>query len=109
LRAVGWLLCGATLVVASQDWLTLLAGWLLTSPALQSLLTFFPQRPQARIAARREAVASRLAELCLLLAAGLISWAVGSLSFDTVAQPLASPNAELARQPARCCWWAAWC
>jgi hypothetical protein len=34
-------------VVASQDWLTLLAGWLLTSPALQSLLTFFPQRPQA--------------------------------------------------------------
>jgi NAD(P)H-quinone oxidoreductase subunit 5 len=70
---------GATLVVASQDWLTLLAGWLLTSPALQSLLTFFPQRPQARIAARREAVASRLAELCLLLAAGLISWAVASL------------------------------
>lgn len=98
LRAVGWLLCGATLVVASQDWLTLLAGWLLTSPALQSLLTFFPQRPQARIAARREAVASRLAELCLLLAAGLISWAVGSMSFDAVAQPLTSPNAELARQ-----------
>ena len=98
LRAVGWLLCGATLVVASQDWLTLLAGWLLTSPALQSLLTFFPQRPQARLAARREAVASRLAELCLLLAAGLISWSVGSIAFDDVARTLGSPNAELARQ-----------
>jgi NAD(P)H-quinone oxidoreductase subunit 5 len=97
LRAVGWLLAGATLVVASQDWPTLLAGWLLTSPALQSLLTFYPGRPQARIAARREAVASRLAELCLLLGAGLISWAVASPAFADIARPLASPGAQLAR------------
>ena len=97
LRAVGWLLAGATLVVASQDWLTLLAGWLLTSPALQSLLTFYPDRPQARIAARREAVASRLAELCLLLGAALTAWAVSSPLFADIARPLDSSAAQLAR------------
>nr|WP_294863508.1 NADH-quinone oxidoreductase subunit L [uncultured Pseudogulbenkiania sp.] len=97
LKAIGWLLVGSTLVVASRDWPTLLGGWLLTSRALHSLLTFYPSRPQAGIAARREAVASRLAELCLLLGALLIAWAVGSLHFADAAQPLTEPLRQAAR------------
>lgn len=79
LRASGWLLAGATLVVASQDWLTLLAGWAITSRALHTLLTYYPDRPQALLAARREALASRLAEGTLLLAAVLMVASTGSL------------------------------
>lgn len=79
LRAAGWLLAGATLVVASHDWLTLLAGWAITSRALHTLLTYYPDRPQALLAARREALASRLAEGTLLLAALLMVASTGSL------------------------------
>ena len=97
LKAVGWLLFGSTLVVASGDWATLLLGWAVTSRALHSLLTFYPARPQACIAARREAVASRLAELCLLLGALAIIWSVGSLRFAEAGVALAEPVQQVAR------------
>ncbi|WP_280954742.1 NADH-quinone oxidoreductase subunit L [Paludibacterium denitrificans] len=97
LKAVGWLLFGSTLVVASGDWATLLLGWAVTSRALHSLLTFYPARPQACIAARREAVASRLAELCLLLGALAIIWSVGSLRFAEAGVALAEPVQQAGR------------
>ncbi len=97
LQALGWLLVGATLVVASRDWPTLLIGWLLTSRALHTLLTYYPTRPQALIAARREAVASRLAEWCLLGGALLITWSVGSPYFADAAQALDDPLRQTLR------------
>ena len=98
LKAMAWMLLGATLVVSSQDWPSLLAGWLITSRALQVLLTFYPGRQQAIMAASREAVASRLAVLCLCTGALLISWAVQSFYFYAAAQALDEPLRQFARQ-----------
>ncbi len=88
LRASGGLLAGATLVVASLDWLTLLLGWAITSRALHQLLTYYPDRPQAVLAAQRESLASRLAELLLLVAGGLMLLATGSLLLSDAGMPL---------------------
>ncbi|MBP4048115.1 NADH-quinone oxidoreductase subunit L [Chromobacterium violaceum] len=80
LRAIGCLLAAVTLVVQASHLLLMALAWIACSLALQTLLTFYPGRPAARLAARREWRASRLAE-CLLLGA-LLLWALagGSLS-----------------------------
>ncbi|MBL8723509.1 MAG: NADH-quinone oxidoreductase subunit L, partial [Planctomycetes bacterium] len=66
---VRWLLvtlAGATLVCATDQLLLLTAAWLLTSLALQRLLTFYEARPQALVAAHKKFLVSRLADVCML-------------------------------------------
>lgn len=97
LRAMAWVLAGATLVIASHNWLVLLAGWGLVSMALRGLLTYYPDRPQACQAARREAVASWLSHAALLLAVLLFWIATGSLSLSAAGAPLHNPTHEMLR------------
>ena len=80
LRAIGCLLAAVTVVVQASHLLLMVLAWIACSLALQSLLTFYPGRPAAQLAAQREWRASRLAE-CLLLGA-LLLWVLagGSLS-----------------------------
>ncbi|OQS38030.1 NADH-quinone oxidoreductase subunit L [Chromobacterium haemolyticum] len=91
LRAIGSLLAAVTVVVLANHLMLMAAAWIACSLSLQALLTFYPDRPAAQLAARREWRASRLAEL--LLFGALLSWsyAGGSLSLSPDAQtPLAS-------------------
>jgi NAD(P)H-quinone oxidoreductase subunit 5 len=59
-------------VVATENLAVLILAWAASSATLHQLLTFYPDRPGARIAARKQFLASRLAELCLLAAAALL-------------------------------------
>lgn len=80
LRAIGCLLAAVTVVVQASHLLLMVLAWAGCSLALQQLLTYYPGRPAAQLAARREWRASRLAELLLL--AALLCWSLagGSLS-----------------------------
>ncbi|QEL55448.1 NADH-quinone oxidoreductase subunit L [Chromobacterium paludis] len=80
LRAMGCLLAAVTVVVQASHLALMALGWIACSLALQTLLTFYPGRPAAQLAARREWRASRLAELLLLAALLLWAMAGGSLS-----------------------------
>jgi NAD(P)H-quinone oxidoreductase subunit 5 len=69
---VRWLLltlAGATLVCATDQILLLGMAWLVASLALQRLLTFYDQRPQAVAAAHKKFLVSRLADGCVFTAA----------------------------------------
>ncbi len=72
LRAIGGLLAAVTVVVQASHLFVMALAWIACSLALQTLLTFYPARPAAQLAARREWRASRLAELLLLGA--LLLW-----------------------------------
>lgn len=74
LRAIGCLLAAVTVVVQASDLLLMVLAWMGCSLALQQLLTYYPERAAAQLAARREWRASRLAELLLLLA--LLTWSL---------------------------------
>nr|WP_199065204.1 NADH-quinone oxidoreductase subunit L [Chromobacterium sp. ASV5] len=93
LRAIGWLLAAVTVVVQASHLALMALAWIACSLALQTLLAFYPGRPAARLAARREWRASRLAELLLLGALLLWTAAGGSLSLQTGA-PFVPGGAE---------------
>jgi NAD(P)H-quinone oxidoreductase subunit 5 len=80
-------------VILAQHLGVLIAAWVVTSLGLHTLLTFYPERAAARVVAHKKFVVSRLAELAMLAAAGLLWTAYGSLSlpFLTAEMTSASP------------------
>jgi NAD(P)H-quinone oxidoreductase subunit 5 len=78
-------LAAVTLVVVSNHLLVLVAAWSATSFALHRLLTFFHDRPAAVLAAHKKFVAGRVADVAMLLAAGLLYMAFGTLQIDAIA------------------------
>lgn len=90
-RYVRWLLaalCAVSMLVVANNLLLLWIAWLGTSLALHQLLTFFADRPQALIAAHKKFIASRLADVCLLVAFALIARDYGSLELDRIFERL---------------------
>lgn len=79
-------LAGVSAVVVSNNLGVLVLAWIATSLALNTLLTFYAQRPQALLVAHKKALASRVAELCLLVAVGLVGASTGSLEMDQLQQ-----------------------
>lgn len=77
-------LCAVSLVVISNNLAILLAAWVCTSLALHQLLTFYRDRPQAQLAARKKYLTSRLAEILLAVAFTLIAAKLGTLAIDEV-------------------------
>ncbi|WP_277374503.1 NADH-quinone oxidoreductase subunit L [Pseudomonas sp. AA-38] len=71
-------LAAVAMVVTSRDLYLLVAAWIVSSLCLHQLLTFYPDRPQAQVAAHKKFLASRLADVCLLLASVLLVRAAGS-------------------------------
>ena len=49
-----------------EQLLVITLAWLATSLALHQLLTFYKRRPEARIAAHKKFIVSRLADACML-------------------------------------------
>jgi NAD(P)H-quinone oxidoreductase subunit 5 len=84
-RALLFTLAAVSVVVVSRDLLVLVLGWAATSFGLHHLLTFYPERLPAQVAAHKKFIASRLAEALLIAALGLIYWQVGSFSFEAIA------------------------
>lgn len=84
---VAWLLatlCAVSLVVLTNNLLVLALAWTVTSVSLHHLLTFYPDRAAARIAAHKKFLYSRVAELCLFVAVILIAMSFGTLEIDQV-------------------------
>ncbi|MEZ4330478.1 MAG: NADH-quinone oxidoreductase subunit L [Myxococcota bacterium] len=82
-RYLRWLqatVAAVTLLVVTDHLLILAGAWIATSLALHQLLTHFEDRPAALIAAHKKFIASRVAEVCALVAIGLIASRVGSFS-----------------------------
>jgi NAD(P)H-quinone oxidoreductase subunit 5 len=99
-----WLLLtlgAVTSLVVTDSLLVLAIAWTLTSLALHRLLTFYPDRPAAIVAAHKKFLVSRLADVSLWTALGLLHHHVGSLRLGevgrwAVAQPTLPPAVQLA-------------
>ncbi|MET3107391.1 NAD(P)H-quinone oxidoreductase subunit 5 [Oxalobacteraceae bacterium GrIS 2.11] len=78
-------IAAVTVVVIANNVLVLSLAWVVTSLSLHRLLTFYPNRPQAIFAAHKKFIVSRLGDLCLFAAIGLIAQQMGSLEFDHLA------------------------
>jgi len=101
---VRWLmavLATVGIVVAANHVLLLALAWTATSLALHRLLTFFGERPAAVVAAHKKFIVARLADLCMLAAAGLLFLAFGTWHIDRIAlQAIAAPQLPLAAHAA---------
>ena len=96
-RFVRWLLatlCGATLVVATNNLGVLVGAWLLASLSLQNLLLFHAHRPAAQMAAHKKFLVSRMADACAIGAIALLASRFGTLEIDTIVAAVAG-GAEL--------------
>jgi NADH:ubiquinone oxidoreductase subunit 2 (subunit N) len=74
LRLLGAALFAATLVAAGSSLPLLAAGWILLGVCVTALVGFERQSARAMQAARRHAVVSRISDVCLLAAFGLMAW-----------------------------------
>jgi NAD(P)H-quinone oxidoreductase subunit 5 len=103
---VRWLmttLATVGVVVATNHVLVLALAWTATSMALHRLLNFYGERPAAVVAAHKKFIVGRLADGCMLAAAGLLWIAFGTLHIDqlmaraadTSALPMAAQAAVL--------------
>jgi len=85
---VRWLmatLATVSVVVATNHVLVLALAWTATSLALHRLLMFYRERPPAVVAAHKKFIVGRVADLCMLAAAGLLFQAFGTLHIDQLA------------------------
>ncbi|MEM1415969.1 MAG: NADH-quinone oxidoreductase subunit L [Myxococcota bacterium] len=78
-------LAAVTTLVVTRNLLVMVLAWTAASLALHQLLTFFPGRPLALVAAHKKFIVSRLADLCLLSAVVLIQTSLGTLDLMELA------------------------
>jgi len=69
------------LVILSGNLFAFAIAWIATSLGLHALLLFYPERPAARLAARKEIVVSRLGDLCLFAAVAILYRHFGDLEY----------------------------
>ncbi|MDX1588183.1 MAG: NADH-quinone oxidoreductase subunit L [Oleiphilaceae bacterium] len=82
-----WLLltlAAVNVVVLANHLLLLVAGWVGIGLALHRLLTFYPNRPRAALAAHKKFLFTRLSELLLLTAALLLYSHHGTFQLDSI-------------------------
>lgn len=83
-RWTGLAIGSVSLMALSGNLLLLIAAWTLSSVGLHHLLMFYRERPAARRAAWSKFTVSRIGDLCLLVAAGLIYLEYQTLNFTTL-------------------------
>lgn len=86
---LGTLSAVSTFVLANQL-LLIAVAWLAASLCLHQLLTFYPNRTQALLAAHKKFILSRVADVSFAVAVGLIAIEVGRLELDALEQAVAS-------------------
>ncbi len=77
-------LAAVLLAIAAGNLFAFTLAWIATSLGLNKLLTFYRERPAAILAARKEWLASRTGDLCLIVAMVLLYQRFGSLDYTTV-------------------------
>jgi NAD(P)H-quinone oxidoreductase subunit 5 len=77
----------------ASNLLVLFGTWIMASHGLHQLLTLYPERPAALLAARKKFLISRLGDLMLALAFGWIIVEWGSLDFETIFSSAAADSA----------------
>lgn len=95
-RYIASLMCvlAAVSVVATSHNLGIIAAaWIASSVALHRLLTFYPNRAAALVAAHKKFIVSRVADACLLVALLLLHRACGSLELAQIDAALREPGA----------------
>lgn len=83
----GWLLvtlAAALLLVQAGNLVLLAAAWGLAGFGLQRLLLFYPERPQARRAARKHAIFARAGDLALVAAALTLGFGFGTIDIAAI-------------------------
>lgn len=83
----GWIaatLAAVTLLVQAGTLAHLVAAWIATSLCLHKLLLFYPDRVQARRAARKKEVTARLGDVALIAAAWLLADGYGATDIATI-------------------------
>ncbi|MBX5472240.1 MAG: hypothetical protein IRZ23_07245, partial [Acetobacteraceae bacterium] len=81
---IRWLcftLAAVLFVIVSGNLFQFFLAWVATSLSLHRLLLFYPERPNAVLAARKKFVASRFGDACLFAAMILIYRVFGSLDY----------------------------
>jgi NAD(P)H-quinone oxidoreductase subunit 5 len=81
-------------VIISGNVVMFALAWVLTSLGLHRLLVFYPERQAAVLAARKEFLASRLGDLCLLAAMFLLYQHFGTLQYDALFAAAAGLHAQ---------------
>lgn len=94
-------LSAVTSVVIANNLLVMVVAWTATGLALHQLLTFYPDRTAALVAAHKKFLVSRLADLSLLVSVVLVHANTGSLDLDRIAtwadhHPELTPSMHLA-------------
>lgn len=87
-------LSAVSLIVLNDNLLVIGLGWTATSFCLHSLLTLYPERQGGLLAAHKKFIASRIADLCFLVALALIVQDVHSLSIRDIVSSVKT-NASL--------------
>lgn len=88
-RFMGWLcltLASVMLLAVAGSLVQLVFAWVATSFGIHQLLLFYPQRIAAQRAARKKIVSSRLANLALIIATGLLAYAYRTDDIATILQ-----------------------
>ncbi len=83
----GWLcatLAAVLLLVQAGGLAQLVAAWIATSLFLQKLLLFYPERVQARRAARKRFVIARIGDVALVCAAILLAYGFGTTQIAVI-------------------------
>jgi len=92
-RAMLFTLLSVAVLVVSDNLLVIALAWTGTSLGLHHLLTFYRHRQAAQVVAHKKFLVSRLAELCLAGALGLIYHAAGTLSLEELNAYLSTTEA----------------
>lgn len=85
LRALLLILAAVSLLVIANHLLVLAVAWSVSSITLHQLLTFYPDRPQALVAAHKKFLMSRIADAALFTALLLLHHGFGTLELDVLA------------------------
>jgi NAD(P)H-quinone oxidoreductase subunit 5 len=99
-QLLSFTLASVLLLILSGNLLLFFAAWVATSLGLNQLLLFYGDRPAAILAARKKFIASRLSDLALVIAFGLLWQAFGTLDIAGLHAALAGVAASGATPPA---------
>lgn len=83
-------LAAVALVVISRDLYLLVGAWIVSSLCLHQLLMFYRDRPTAQVVAHKKFLASRLADLCLVVATVLLVRAAGESAITVILAEVAA-------------------
>lgn len=82
-------LAAVSLLIATNNLIVFVVAWIVTSLSLHGLLTLYPERQPAVIAAHKKFLASRLGDVTLLCGVVLLGSQTGSLEMDEVLRRIA--------------------